>query len=553
MPLLQTLQDQDLGHLRVIAELWGLDPPQGSALTAASNMAGAMTEPRALHETVDALADAASEALHFILARGGMVPLRTLVNRFGPIRRMGPGRRDRMKPWRDPASPLEPLWYRGLIALGFADTPTGLQEFAFIPTDVLPLLPEIPTARDAPPGRPASPPQAWHRGATAADDLTTLFSSLRRAPAKDLHLSSGRRIRVQRFMFAPASLDLLLTLALEQGYLMADPIQPDPECIPDLLDLPRQLANMQLLKAWNRSVRWNDLAALQSITAGPEGWPNDPLTSRREALRLIEAIPPGTWWDLDQFVVGVHEHYPGFQRPGGDFSSWYLRDARSGQFLQGIEHWEEVEGTLLRHLITGPMHWLGAVDWAPPKDERTGVKFRLTGAAGVLFGREVDLQASNKAEPTRVLPDGRLRVPNSAPLDQRYQIARFSAWEELDGEDYIYRLTPASLQLARDSGLRLEHILSVLDRAARHPIPAHLRRALERWDRDQAHAAIIQCMILRVRDPKVLSSLLENPRTARYLGERLGPSAAVVSARDIQPLLASAVKLGLLIDPPHTE
>jgi hypothetical protein len=60
-------------------------------------------------------------------------------------------------------------------------------------------------------------------------------------------------------------------------------------------------------------------------------------------------------------------------------------------------------------------------------------------------------------------------------------------------------------------------------------------------------------MILRVRDPKVLSSLLENPRTARYLGERLGPSAAVVSARDIQPLLASAVKLGLLIDPPHTE
>lgn len=550
IPLLQTLQDQDLGHLRVIAELWGLDPPKGSPLTAANDLSEAMTRPGALRETYETLPEAAGQALGFILSHGGMVALQALVNRFGPIRRMGPGRRDRVKPWREPASPLEPLWYRGLIALGFADTPTGIQEFAFIPTDLVPLLPEAPAAREAPPGKSTPPPQDWRRGGTAADDLTTLLSALRLSPAKDPRLSAGLRNRLHRFMRAPRSLDLLLTLALEDGWLAPNPIRPDPARIPAFLDLPRPYANLALLKTWNRSDLWNDLAAVPSITAGPEGWPNDPFTSRREALRLMEAIPVETWWDLDQFIDDVHEHSPGFQRPGGDFSSWYLRDANSGEFLQGVDHWGSVEGALLRQLITGPMLWLGAVECRPPEMERAESRFRLTPSAGVLFGREVDLQVPDDGEPTRVLADGRLRVPGSTPLDQRYQIARFSAWEELDGQDYIYRLTPSSLGLAKQSGLKLEHILTILDQAARRPIPEHLLKALHRWDRDQTHAAITHTMILRVGDPEVLSRLLENKRTARYLRERLGPTAAALSARDIEPLLASAVRLGLLIDPP---
>ena len=61
-------------------------------------------------------------------------------------------------------------------------------------------------------------------------------------------------------------------------------------------------------------------------------------------------------------MTAVHQQQPDFQRPAGDYDSWFLRDQQSGEFLRGFEHWDEVDGALLRYLICGPLHWLGGVD-----------------------------------------------------------------------------------------------------------------------------------------------------------------------------------------------
>jgi hypothetical protein len=549
--LLQTLQDQDLGHLRIIAQLWGLDPPRGGPLAAARDLAGAMTDPANLLETYESLPPGLREALEAILARGGRMPLGQLTRRFGPIRRMGPGRRDRVKAWQEPASPAEALWYRGLIALGFADTPTGLQEFAFIPTDIVSLLPEAGPAQQEPPGSPCPAPEAWQAGGSAADDLTTLLAALRQKPAGGAGLPAGRRARMARFLFSARSLDMLLAIGLEAGYLLTSPLRPDPESIRSFLDLEHPAANLHLLELWMHSLRWNDLSALPTLLAGPEGWPNDPLTTRRGALRLMAAIPTGTWWDLERFVADVREHDPGFQRPGGDFSTWYLRHADSGEFLQGIDHWAAVDGAVLRFLISGPMNWLGAAEFYPGEGAEQPPAFRLTPASGVLFGREAPPPPPHpRPAETRVAPDGRLHVPASTDLDSRYQMARFSAWEGMEHGEYIYRLTPSALRLASQAGLRLEHVRAILGEAAGRPLPKHLLEALERWDRKDTEAAISRSLILRVQDPNVLSSLRDHKSTGRFLGEPLGPTAILVSERDLEPLLAAAVRQGLLIDPP---
>ena len=139
--LLHTLQDYDLGHLRIVAELWGIDLPQGPARQAADVVARTMLEPATVTEITESLPLPNREALDFLLHLGGRAPLSDFVRRFGPFREMGPGRRDREKPWRDTASPMEALWYRGLIARAFIDTPSGPREFAFIPSDLAALLP----------------------------------------------------------------------------------------------------------------------------------------------------------------------------------------------------------------------------------------------------------------------------------------------------------------------------------------------------------------------------------------------------------------------------
>src|SRR5579859_5992190 len=38
----------------------------------------------------------------------------------------------------------------------------------------------------------------------------------------------------------------------------------------------------------------------------------------------------------------VKEEEPDFQRPAGNYDSWYIRDAQSGEYLRGFESWDRV-------------------------------------------------------------------------------------------------------------------------------------------------------------------------------------------------------------------
>src|SRR3990172_11409763 len=113
-----------------------------------------MLKSGALEEMAESLSDQATEALQSLQLQDGRMPLAEMNRRFGPLREMGAGKRDREKPWRRPASGLEELWYRGLVGRAFSDTPKGLEEFVFIPQDLLARLPIPPPAADLSPGPP---------------------------------------------------------------------------------------------------------------------------------------------------------------------------------------------------------------------------------------------------------------------------------------------------------------------------------------------------------------------------------------------------------------
>ncbi len=552
--LLSSLLDHDLGHLRIVAELWGLDLPPGGVREAAPPLVQAMLERTLLSEVVESLPAAARQALDALLAAGGRLPLSDLSRRFGPLRAMGPGRRDREKPWRDPASPLEALWYRGLIDRAFGQGPHGPLEYAYVPRDLLALLPVPQETLSGVPGRPAADPPHKRLARTfAVDDATTLLAALRRNPAPGRSLPPDRTTSLRPFLLQPGSLAMLTTLLLEGDLLQPDPLRPLPQAVRTFLDAPRRVSLQRLIRLWVRSRDWNDLQALPHLEA-PSGWPNDPLAGRQAVLDLLRPIPPGTWWDLDTFLQAVRDRQPAFQRPAGDFDSWYLRDRRTGAFLRGFEHWDAVEGELLRFLITGPLHWLGLCDLGTPDPEAPPNAFRLTPLADLLHGEEIRQAPSQEAEvPARVGPDGLLLVPRTASRALRYQIARLGAWVGLERERYAYRLTPGSLQRASQQGLQVAHVRAVLEQVSGEALPPPLAKALARWAEHGVEARLERLMILRVRDPQVLKDLQSQRATARYLGEPLGPTAAVVRERDWKPLLEAAARQGLLLDPPTPE
>lgn len=532
--LLQTLQDHDPGYLRVVAELWGIELAPGAD-------AGSLAE--AVLAALDQLAlpPPAQQALEALQRAGGRLSWEQLNRRFGPLREMGAGRRDRLKPWREPVSALEMLWYRGLLGRAFADSPLGPQEFGFIPTDLHQRLPAPSAGPGAPLGKPAPAPRR-ERGATshAVDDATTLLAYLRRSPTpvkedeKQLDLA---RKQLQPFLLQPQALELLLTLV--------SGLPGSPQQLKRFLtdDRGRSLAWLQ--RAWRESTAWNDLAGMGGLRIAEPDWPNDPAAGRQAALELLRQIPAGEWWSLPSFVEAVHQRVPEFLRPAGGFDSWYLQSADDGRFLTGFGHWIEVEGAYLRYLFAGPLHWLGAVDLS---DDTQAV--RLSATAGPLLGQAGSIEIDEPPGRIAVRADGEIRVARTADRSLRYQIARFTHWERADSGGYRYRLSAASLELAADRGLTAAHALSLLEQAAGDRLPVGVKRALERWDSNGAEAKLGRELVLQVNDPGLLEQLLEQRSTRRWIQKRLGPERATVREVDWERLAAAALALGLLIKEP---
>ncbi len=552
--LQQSLQDQDAGHLHIVARLWGLEPPDGEGPISAKWLVERMTDAEQLHALWRDLPKSARAALEQLAAEGGRLPWIDFVQRHGELREMGPGRRDREQPWRDPASPVEVLWYRGLIARAFGDSPVGPKEFAFIPNELQPILPSGPPASASELGRPtAEPEQVEQAGLQLVDDVTTLLAALRRRPEPGSDLSDSRRRALRPFLTQPPALPLVLALLLDGSLLTDSPLRPMPQRVGTFLDRPRPHALASLMATYRSSSRWNDFELLQHLEPGPGGWPNDPQASRAAVLDFLRRVPRDRWWDLDSFLGAVRARYPSFQRPGGDFDSWYLRDRRTGTYLRGMASWDSVDGALLRAVITGPLHWLGAIDLGREADGEHAASFRLNSSAAVLLDEAEPGPVSVADAPTRLLPDGTIEIPRGSSPRVRYQVARLCTWLSYDDGTYRYRLRPSAVLAGEQQGLQLSHVHRLLEELTPETIPAGLGRALDRLAENRIEARAERALVLRVEQAELLDRMLAEPKVNRWLGERLGPTAATVKPEHLDALVRTAAALGLLVEPPSPE
>jgi len=536
--LSQSLQGKDLNHLKIVAELWGIALSAPDARLGLQRLVPLMLDRQHVEEALEPIPVEAQVALDDLIAHHGQLPWALFVRRYGQVREMGPARRDREKPYRTNDIPAEWLWYRALIGRAFFDTPNGPQEFAYIPDDLLALL---PVSGDQPPirlGRPALPSErvevipATDR---ILDHTCTLLAGLRLG----LLLEEFSQNWDQR----P---DFLLALLSAADLLDPDDV-PLPEATRAFLESNRAEALARLCCAWLHSSQLNELQLLPGLK--PEGeWQNDPLLARQSILHFLSGVPASSWWSITAFIQDIRKTYPDFQRPAGDYDSWFLQDQTSGAFLRGYQHWDAVDGALVRYLITGPLHWLGILDLAIPasssESDLQPAAFRFSRWAKTLLGCDAPAGLPEEKEPAFVGSDGRLNVPRLAPRSIRYQLARFGEWDDQREDSYHYRLTPYSLARARRQGLKTAHLITILRKYAA-PVPPSLIKALERWDESGVQARFQEVVILRVASPDLLQEL-RNSRAARFLGDPLGPTAVLVKPEAVKKVQLILAEMGYL-------
>ncbi len=523
-----SLQDHDIGHLRMVAERWGVEPEGANLRTMRTNLADELLEPELAEEVVHGLPADARNALAQLQQNLGRIDWVQFTHQYGEIRRMGRSQRDRIRPDREPVSTTEILYYRALVGRAYFDTNTGPQEFAYIPEDLLAIMPILAPESDIPLGRPAAPAETA-APQLASDQLLDTLTTILAARRINQDLPGSHQ--------SPFYASLLQAL----GLLDAGG-QPLTERIRDFLAAPRGQCMRDAFQSWRISPDHNDLHHVPSLT--PDGdWPNDPVREREALFELLHGLPHGEWWNLPAFISAIKQRQPGFLRPDGDYESWYLQDA-DGKFLTGFEFWDQVEGAWLAYMLTGPLHWLGYVDLARGAAENISA-FRLSRWAGGLWDAAVP-KAGLTPEDGRVhiRSDGQINIPRSAPRTARYQVARFCRWDEPKPEEYRYRITPSSLERAKGQGLTVDHFIQILS-AHSDGIPPNVTKALKNWQAI-GHAAKIETHpILRLPAPEVLDALRKS-RAARFLGTPLNTTTITLKPGTEEKVLAILVEMGYL-------
>jgi len=489
-PLRQHLAQRDSIELHIIAQNQGLlleEADEKHLLTALTQQ---MLQPGHVRDVWGDLSAEARRLLAELARRHPGIPTPAFQRRFGELRRIGPGRLQAEQPWKTPTGPGETLWWLGWLTRGFQKTAERTIEYISIPEDLTPLLPLQEVALDAEtPLPPPSPPPAAARelGELLLDDLGTLLAYVQNHPVwlrsnnrwrmKDLQRLLPRlRLNAirQQPLEAGGPLHLLFFIAKKQRLLIVKKRQQKfGKALRPWLEQTRAAQMQSIFQTWRQAEDWNDLCLTPVLRCQEGAWRNDPVLTRNALLAALARVAPGQWFALADLIALFREHTPDFQRPDGHYDTWYIQNA-AGDFLRGFEHWDAVEGEVIRYIWQGPLFWLGALAL-----DAAGEAWSVT-PQGADFLQERLSDAAVAAPILQVEKNYMIRLMSHIGLWDRLRVALFAFWQASE-PDYRYGITRRSLQRAAKRGVSPRRILDFLLRASGGEMPANVRKTLETY------------------------------------------------------------------------
>lgn len=501
----QMLADYPDVLLEVIAELRNADLQSGNDRpTLIDRLAEELTNPTSVQfawqEAVDSNPQC-EEALETLAVNNGELPESQFSRDFGSIRQMGPARLQRESPWLEPQSTSEILYYQGLIGLGFTGVGKDARSIVYIPTDVLPWLPRpnAPIPEGSLNVQPAAPPPRSRiiaADSSFLEDAGTLIGFLY---SDQLHVTGGapepndtdRLIHRLQIPFDDSTPDqgvrlgLLLHLANRLGWLRRGEgglVQLTGNRVRAFLEETRAEQRFSLFEAWRTSPDWNDLRRIPDLEVDPAA-SVDPVRTRNAALELFGKLQPGAWYRISEIVAAIKQAQPEFLRPAAQFDQWAVHNTNTLESQKGSESWEMVEGALLAFLLTGPLHWLDAIDLAEPSSGDDWL-ISLTNWGARWLGMDVVQPNETSHRPIQVNEDFTIVLALGTPLMDRFRVERFGQWQAAY-PNHVYQISQRSLKRAEENGILPDQILKFLHARTLH-MPDKVAAALQRQVKSRA-------------------------------------------------------------------
>jgi hypothetical protein len=544
-----------------MADLWDASLEVSSAREVAEALALHMLQPGTGEQARNELPQDARAALDALLQAKGKMPTAAFERRFGAVRPMGPGKLERERPWLSPANAAEILWYRGFIFRAFDRAISNPSEMAFVPSDLAERLEmgrlEIKRLEIAPQSQspisnlqsPISNPQSPipNPQSPLLDDITTLLGYIQNHTVKVR--ANGEWTNEARASLIPMLRDgngvednrasgrfaLLLFLIGQLGWIRTQEgrVRLNSQPVTNWLQSDEDAQRRVLFEAWLNSTEWNDLAHVDGLSLEmTHAWANDPLRERRA---IVEAWSEIGDWRLEitddanpqSLISNLKTRTPDFARLDGRYDTWHVRDVATGEFLNGFENWDRVEGRLIRYIVLGPLCW-------------------LEGRQGGGGAEETALTPS-PFHPFTLSADGTILI-SAASRFQRFQLARVADWSSTGEDAFTYRLTPRSMARAQEQGILPPRVIEFLEQNSGKPLPPSVLKAINRWAERGSEARVERVCLIKTKDGPTMELLLANPAIRRVMLERLASNCIAVRERDAKTIAAEIVQNGLLVD-----
>lgn len=563
------LQTADSGVMYLLPKIWGVETGHLSKEDTLEAMVSAMQDEQRIEALWDKLSDEQRQALQNLYASKRVMPVSQFNLLYGSHRRMGRSQIERDQPHLKPQSIAEALYYQGFIAEANQETKSGLRPVFYIPHEIAEQLPLHKTQYSDLEALEESladddPPEVGHLEAydeevltdiqpadtSLIDDMTTLLAYLR-VHSAGVEGDSFLPVDIERILPhmlkpLPGRLTFLLGVGASADLITTTDGRAYPKRteLNAWLSAPRWQQVRTLAQTWRDNRLYQDLWHIPDLYPDPDaGVQYDAHQARQAVLEFLQQFALAKdWWSISDFIDLVKEHEPDFQRPGGDYDSWYIRN-RDGEYLRGYESWDAVDGALLEFIITAPMHWLGLMDIAEDAA-------RLTAYGRAFLEMSPWPQPNEAEEAVRIHEDGTLIASRRVARVDRFQMARFTTWLPHHDDHYLYKLDAEGIQQGEAQGITTTHITRFLQRQLDgKPIPPAVARLLETWQGGaNADVSLERLLVLRTHSKEILDTIYREPALRRYLGARLGDMAAIVLPDRVDALRDALGEMGVHVE-----
>jgi len=271
------------------------------------------------------------------------------------------------------------------------------------------------------------------------------------------------------------------------------------------------------------------------------------LSMRSGALNYLLRMPAGAWIDLAAFVAQAHalNAFGALWRlPQGlalELNGRALLTQPLGDWAKSFQPWFEA-------LLTGPLHWQGAVDLGYDRDKLIG--FRITDLGALLTLKTSAFTAPDletpAGQPLAFEADGSLRL--QASVAEPALLGLLASLGELrpgPAGSLVSTPTAQGALSVFQSGWDAERLIAALEQAAGQPAPAALAEQWREWSRRLGELQIYQGLaLLELGDDFAFDELMANTSLSRSLLYRFGPRLAAIRPEAVETLRGELVEKG---------